>query len=119
MPHLPFKTDFKGGFPELFAVFRVRRQRGMHQFMDEDAKHLGRLGEIGPDNDFMVAVVGRAGMRALSGDFSLPAVRCERNGESDRIRQGKTELGEIRPQFIRGSPQIGFTIAVIIGRTGL
>ena len=28
--------------------------------MREDSKHLGRVGEISPDNDFMMAVIGGA-----------------------------------------------------------
>jgi hypothetical protein len=86
VPHRPFKPDPERRFPEFLAVLYIRRQRGMHQLMREDSEHLGRVGEIGPDDDFMVAVVGRAGMPALSGHLSFFAVRCERDGVSDFFR---------------------------------
>lgn len=87
MPHLPFKPDPERRFPELLAVLYIRRQRGMHQLMHEDSKHLGRVSEISPDDDFMMAVIGGAGMPALSGHLSFFAVRRERDGESDLLRE--------------------------------
>jgi hypothetical protein len=86
VPHRPFKPDPEGRVPELLAVLYIRRQRGMHQLMREDSEHIGRVDEIGPDDDFMVAVVRRAGMPALSGHLSFFAVRCERDGKSNFFR---------------------------------
>ena len=119
VPHRPFKPDPEGRVPELLAVLHIRRQRGMHQLMREDSKHFRGIGEIGPDNNFMVAVIGRAGMPALSGHLSFFAMRCERDGKSDLLRERKTELGEIGPQFIRGRPQIAFPAIVVVRGTWL
>jgi hypothetical protein len=89
--HSPFKPDPEGRFPELLAVLYIRRQRGMHQLMHEDSEYLGRVGEIGPDDDFMVAVIGRAGMPALSCHLSFLAVRCECDGKSDFLWKSKEQ----------------------------
>jgi hypothetical protein len=88
----------------------------MHELMHEDSKHFSRIGEIRADDDFVVAVIGRAGMPALSGNLPFFALRCERNGAPDRLRQEKAKFGEIRSQLVDGGPKPGFATAVVVGR---
>lgn len=80
---MPIKPDPECRFPEILAVLYIRQQRGMQQLMHKDSEYFGKVRKIGPDDDLMVTIIGRAGLPALSGHLSLFAERCERDGVSE------------------------------------
>ena len=86
--HLARKSDFYRRIPVFFPVLGVDRDHDMNKLMHQHAENLGRLIEIGADEDFEMLIGRGGGMPAFAHSIAFPSRGRKPNRKSYLVRQG-------------------------------
>ena len=70
--HGAFKADLNRRVPIQLAMTGIDGQHDMNQLVHQHAEHLDGIGDIGADDDFKVAIIGRRRMPAFANSRPAP-----------------------------------------------